>query len=61
MKQILPFRGYRDVDISNKGNFIELVELMSKYDPVFGKHYLKEVNDKRQHRSQKSKLNSFIC
>ena len=25
---------------SNKGNLIELVELMSKYNPVLRKHYL---------------------
>ena len=49
MKQNKPFRGHReDVYSSNKGNFIDLVELMSKYDPVLGKHYLKEVNDNRE-------------
>ena len=47
MKQSLPFRGHRDVYSSYKSNFIEFVELMSKNDPVLGKHYLKEVNDNR--------------
>ena len=41
--------------ISNKGNFIEMIELMSKYYPVLGKHYLKYVNDNRQYL-----LNEFI-
>lgn len=60
MKQNLPFRGHREnVYSSNKGNFIELVELMSKYDPVFGKHYLKEVNDNQQYLSLKIQ-NEFI-
>ena len=36
----LPFRGHLDVYTSRKGNFIALVEFMSKYDPVFEKHYL---------------------
>ena len=31
----------------NRGNFIELVQLMNKSDPIVGKHYLKEVNDNR--------------
>ena len=45
-KQNLPLRGNREnVYKSNKGNFLELIELMRKYDPVLGKHYLKEVND----------------
>ena len=36
-KQNLPFRGHwEDVFSSNKGYFINLVELMSKYDSVFG-------------------------
>ena len=46
-KQNLPFKGHSAVYSSNKGNFIELVELMIKYGPVLGKHYLKEVNDYR--------------
>ena len=44
---------------SNKSNFIELVEVKSKYDPVLGKHYLKEVNDNRRYLSPKIQ-NEFI-
>ena len=48
------FRSHReDAYSSNKSNFIELVELMSKYDPVFGEHYLKEGNDNQQYLSPK--------
>ena len=59
IKQNLPFRGHEDVYSSNKGNFIELIELMSKNDPVLEKHYLKEVNDNRQYLSLKIQ-NEFI-
>ena len=52
-KPNLSFWGYREVDSSNKGNFIELVELMSKYDPVLAKHHLKKVNDNRRYLSPK--------
>ena len=59
-KKNLPFRDHREnVYSSNKGNFIKLVELMSKYDPVLEKHYLKEVNDNRQYLSSKIQ-NDFI-
>ena len=54
MKQNLPFRNQReDTYSSNKGNFIGLVELMSQYDPVLGKHYLKDVSDNRLYWSLK--------
>ena len=44
---------------SNKGNFIELVKILSKYDPILGKHYLKESYDKRWYLSPKIQ-NEFI-
>ena len=48
-KQNLYFSGHQENVYSFlKGNFIELVEQMSKYDPVLGKHYLKVVNDNRR-------------
>ena len=59
-KQNLPLRGNQeDVYSSNKDNFIELVELMSKYDPILRKHYLKAVNDNRRYWSLKIP-NEFI-
>ena len=59
-KENLPFRGHQeDVYCSNKGNFIELVELMSKYDLVFGKHHFEEVNDYQRQLSPKIQ-NEFI-
>ena len=33
---------------------------MSKYDPVLGKYYLKEVKDNQRYLSPKSKMVSFI-
>ncbi|KAK8739427.1 hypothetical protein OTU49_003632, partial [Cherax quadricarinatus] len=34
-KQNLAFRGHRENELSsNRGNFLEMVELMAKYDPV---------------------------
>ena len=59
-KQNLPFRAPReDVHSSNKGNFMELVELMNKYDLILGKYYLKEINGSIT-CNRKSKMNSFI-
>ena len=59
-KQNLLFRGHQDdVYSSNKSNFIELLKLMSQYDPVLGKHYLKEVNDNQWYLSPKIQ-NKFI-
>ena len=58
-KHNLPFRGNQDVHRFNKGNFIELVELMSKYDPFLRKQYLIEVNDNRRYLSPKIQ-NEFI-
>ena len=40
-KQNLPFRGHREHDsTSNKGNFLEMVEMLSKYDPVLKEHLM---------------------
>ncbi|XP_030066678.1 zinc finger MYM-type protein 1-like [Microcaecilia unicolor] len=41
-KQNLPFRGHReDRSSANKGNFLELIELLSNYDPVLKEHFVK--------------------
>ncbi|XP_043288811.1 52 kDa repressor of the inhibitor of the protein kinase-like [Venturia canescens] len=41
-QQNLAFRGHReDVLSKNRGNFLELVKLMAKYDPVLKEHWLK--------------------
>lgn len=41
-KQNLPFRGHREDEQSfNRGNFLELVELISHYDPVLKRTYSK--------------------
>ena len=53
MKQKLPLRGHRDVYSSNKGNFIELVEFMSRSESVLGKDYFKRVNDNQWYLSLK--------
>lgn len=40
--QNLPFRGHREDLLSeNRGNFLELVKLLSKYDPVLKEHVLR--------------------
>ena len=53
----LPLRCHRyHVYSSNKGNFIEL---LSQYDPVLGKQYLKEVNGNCRYLSPKIQ-NEFI-
>ena len=39
-QQNLAFRGHR-VSSENRGNFLELVQLMAKYDPVLKEHCLK--------------------
>lgn len=40
--QNLPFRGHRENMLSeNRGNFLELIELLSKYDPVLREHVTK--------------------
>ena len=53
-KQNLPFSGQQeDIYSFNKGNFIKLVELMKKYDPVLGKYYMKEIHDNRLYLSLK--------
>lgn len=41
-KQNLPFRGHRETDDSeNKGNFLEVVHLLSKYDAVLREHLVR--------------------
>ncbi|GBN63137.1 hypothetical protein AVEN_15191-1 [Araneus ventricosus] len=41
-KQNLPFRVRREHMLSeNKGNFLQLIELLSKYDPVLREHLIK--------------------
>ncbi|XP_044765413.1 zinc finger MYM-type protein 1-like [Coccinella septempunctata] len=41
-KQNLPFRGHReDIDSDNRGNFLELVNLLSHYDPVLKEHSIR--------------------
>lgn len=40
--QNLPFRGHREGTTSeNKGNFLELIELLSNYDPVLKEHLVR--------------------
>ncbi|CAH2295749.1 Hypothetical predicted protein [Pelobates cultripes] len=40
--QNLPFRGHREtMSSANKGNFLELVELLSNYDPILKKHFMR--------------------
>lgn len=41
-QQNLAFRGHReDISSENRGNFLELVQLLAKYDPVLKEHCLK--------------------
>ncbi|XP_061469367.1 zinc finger MYM-type protein 1-like [Rhineura floridana] len=41
-KQNLAFRGHKEDESSlNKGNFLELVEMLSKYDPVLKEHLMR--------------------
>ncbi|CAN7946090.1 unnamed protein product [Ixodes hexagonus] len=41
-KQNLAFRGHREDELAaNKGNFLEMVEMLSKYDPVLKEHMLR--------------------
>ena len=41
-KQNLAFRGHKEDDVSlNKGNFLEMVEMLSKYDPVLKEHLMR--------------------
>ncbi|CAH2296492.1 zinc finger MYM-type 1-like [Pelobates cultripes] len=40
--QNLPFRGHREtMSSANKGNFLELVELLSNYDPILKEHFMR--------------------
>ncbi|CAH2100958.1 unnamed protein product [Euphydryas editha] len=46
-QQELPFRGHDESKTSlNKGNFLELVSLLSKYDPVLDKHMQQQDSGK---------------
>lgn len=41
-KQNLPFRGHRESEVSeNRGNFLQLVDLLSHYDPVLKEHLVR--------------------
>ena len=41
-KQNLAFRGHKEDETSlNRGNFLELVDLLSKYDPVLKEHLIR--------------------
>ncbi|GBP93574.1 Zinc finger MYM-type protein 1 [Eumeta japonica] len=41
-RQNLPLRGHREgISSDNRGNFLELVNLLSKYDPVLKEHMLR--------------------
>ncbi|CAH2315228.1 zinc finger MYM-type 1-like [Pelobates cultripes] len=40
--QNLPFRGHREtMSSANKGNFLELIELLSNYDPILKEHFMR--------------------
>ncbi|GBN02904.1 hypothetical protein AVEN_249549-1 [Araneus ventricosus] len=42
VKQYLPFRCRREyMSSENKGNFLQLIELLSKYDPILRQHLIK--------------------
>ena len=59
-KQNLPFRGHRENMLSeNKGNFLQLIELLSKYDPVLREHLIK-LEQSSQSKSGKI-LTNYIC
>ncbi|XP_042214954.1 uncharacterized protein LOC121861371 [Homarus americanus] len=69
-RQNLPFRGHREDMLSiNKGNFLELVELLSDYDPVLKEHLLEikhAIPSQTSGRRVSSYLspniqNEFIC
>lgn len=41
-KQNLPFRSHKEEETSlNKGNFLEMVEMLSKYDPMLKDHLMR--------------------
>lgn len=47
-KQNLPFRGHSENESSsNKGNFLELIDVLSKYDRVLNEH-IQNLEDKRK-------------
>ena len=46
-KQNLPFRRHREyISSSNRSNFLELTELLAKYDPVMKKHVMNYIGKK---------------
>ena len=60
-KQSLPLRGNRDDRSSvssNKGNFLELIELMSKHDPALREHI--ESGQKNAQHTSKTVQNEVI-
>ncbi|XP_077341212.1 zinc finger MYM-type protein 1-like [Lithobates pipiens] len=65
--QNLPFRGHREIMSSvNKGNFLELAELLSNYDPVLKEHFIRlkrsTESGKRMTSYFSPKIqNEFIC
>ncbi|XP_040286004.1 zinc finger MYM-type protein 1-like [Bufo bufo] len=66
-QQNLPFRGHKeDITSANKGNFMELVELLSNYDPVLKEHFVRikqsVISGTRVNSYLSSKIqNKFIC
>lgn len=47
-KQNLPFRGHREnAKSENKGNFLELIEFLSNYDPVLKEHLLTTASSEK--------------
>lgn len=65
-KQNLAFRGHKENESSlNKGNFLELVEILSRYDPVLKEHLMRLKHTTCQHKVSVSYLapttqNEFI-
>ncbi|XP_077340582.1 zinc finger MYM-type protein 1-like [Lithobates pipiens] len=65
--QNLPFRDHREIMSSvNKGNFLELAELLSNYDPVLKEHFIRlkrsTESGKRMTSYFSPKIqNEFIC
>ncbi|XP_042230512.1 zinc finger MYM-type protein 1-like [Homarus americanus] len=58
--QNLPFRGHREDMLSiSKGNFLELVELLSNYDPVLKEHLL-EVKHAIPSQTSGRRVSSYL-
>lgn len=61
-QQNLAFRGHREtISSDNQGNFLELVKLMSKYDPVLKEHCLKIEQSGKVSYLSKDIQNEFIA